>query len=370
LKCDFAVRFELSSLRRACLFLSIAMVAGVPPATADEATELLASAYDLKARGDRDGAIDAFIEARRAGAAPQRIALELAYVYLSLGQTAAARFELDAAAAGPDAVLARAARRQLDELPSTWWADVYAESYGWTRLRGETDSTDLVPTIRVRGLRRLADRADLHAYVFAQATRDLASRGFGAAIPAIYADNRALTGGGMLLRLANRHVGLFAQVGPAITLIDDGHDAVELDVRGGAFLALASAACFEQGGIIENETWCAELYGEAVYTSRFDHDVQGFARQRTSFTYVETGPVSWQFFGELRAAFDRNGDFYDNFLDAGIGPRWRLRRPIAIDLQIGGHVGAYLGRENRDPAPMQQDYLDLRAFATTYVELD
>ncbi|HEY5952073.1 MAG TPA: hypothetical protein VIV40_41535 [Kofleriaceae bacterium] len=334
------------------------------------ADTLLATAYDRKARGDEQGAVDAFVAAREAGAAPQRIALELAYVHISHGEIAAARLELEAAAAGPDQALAAQALHQLAELPSKWWADFYAESFGWRRARGETQTTDLVPMVRLRGLRRLSEDVDIHVYAFLQATRDVASRGFGAGVPQIYADNRALGGGGLLWRLLDRRVGLFAQAGPALSLINDGKDLVDLDVRGGAFFSQVSAACNVQGGIIEAGTWCAELYSEAVYTSRFDHDVQGFFRARTGFTYVETGPVSWQVFMELRGALDRNGDYYDNFIDSGFGPRWRLHRPIPLDLLLSGHVGSYLGRENVDPKPQQPDYVDLRLLMTTYWELD
>jgi hypothetical protein len=351
--------------------LACALLGGfAQPARADDANALLATAYDKKARGDEQGAVEAFLAARDAGAAPQRIALELAYVHLSHGETIAAREELESAAKGPDLALAEQARRQLDQLPKRWWADFYAESFGWRRTRGEAQSTDLVPTVRLRGMRRLTEQTDVNVYLFLQATRDVASRGVGGAVAQIYADNRALGGGGVLFRLAERRIGLFAQVGPALALINDGKDTVQLDVRGGAFVSLASAACYVQGGILENDTWCAELYSEGVYTSRFSNNVQGLLRARTSFTYAETGPVSWQMFFELRGAVDVNGDYYNNFVDSGIGPRWRLRRPIPIDFLFGGHVGSYLGRQNVDPGPMEQDYVDLRILVTTYAELE
>jgi len=334
-----------------------------------EPDDLLAIAYEKKARGDEAGAVEAFLAARDAGIAPQRIALELAYVHLAHNETSAARTELETAAKGPDQALAAQAQKQLDQLPGRWWADVYAESYSWRRVGGDARTTDLVPTLRVRGLRRLSETTDIHAYLFGQATRDVASHGIGAGVPQIYADNHALAGAGAMIRLADRHIGLFAQAGPALALVDDGKDVVQLDVRGGAFLSLASAACYVQGGIVENDTWCAELYSEAVYTSRFDNDIQAFARQRTGFSYLETGPVSWSMYFELRAAADKNGDYYDNFVDFGIGPRWRLRRPVPIDLLIGGHVGSYLGRENIDPIPERKDYVDLRVLVTTYLEI-
>lgn len=351
--------------------LAAAVGAGrVASADGDDGRRLLATAYDRKARGDETGALEAFNAARDAGAEPQRIALELAYMHLARGDVKSARVELVAATAGPDLALAKQAQTQLDQFPGRWWADVYAETFGWSRVDGPNDTTDLVPTLRVRGFRRLHEMVDANAYVFAQATRDLASRGAGnGAIPLIYADNTAMAGAGFLLRVAGRYVGLFGQAGPAMKLVDDGvSDTVQLDVRGGVVVSWSSAACFLQGGIIEAGTWCAEVYSEGVYTSRFDHDIQAFARSRVGFTYVETGPVSWQMYLELRAAADLNGDYYDNLIESGMGARWRLNAPLRVDLLAGGHAGGYLGRENRDPIPEQRHYVDLRLLAATYVE--
>jgi hypothetical protein len=125
-----------------------------------------------------------------------------------------------------------------------------------------------------------------------------------------------------------------------------------------------------QGGIVEAGSWCAELYGEAIYTSRFDNNVQAFVRQRTGFSYLETGPVSWSMYIALRGALYRNGAFYNNFIDSGVGPRWRLRRPVPIDLLVGGHVGSYLDLPTVDSMPGRKDYVDFRVLVTTYVEID
>lgn len=361
-----------SSSHRIVLALLLATLGTHQAARADdgEGQRLLAAAYDRKARGDEPGALEAFHAARDAGAQPQRVAIELAYMYLSRGDTRSARRELLAAVAGPDATLAKQAQAQLDQFPSRWWADVYAEVFGWSRVDGVNGTDDLVPTVRLRGFRRLHETFDANAYVFAQATRDVASRGAGnGAIPLIYADNSAMAGAGFLVRVAGRYVGFFGQVGPAMKLVDDGvSDRTQLDVRGGVVVSWASAACYVQGGILEAGSWCAEVYSEGVYTSRFDHDVQGFARSRVGFTLAETGPVSWQMYAELRAALDINGDYYDNLIESGMGPRWRLNAPIRIDLLVGGHAGSYLGRENRDPVPDDRQYVDLRVLAATYVE--
>jgi len=327
-----------------------------------DATAWLNAAYQLKASGDLGGAVEALRAARAAGAEPQRIALELAYTHLALGETGAARDELVTASRGPNAELAEQARAQLAALPGAWWADVYVESFGWRRMHGAVESTDLVPTVRVRGMRRLASSPELNVYVFAQATRDTSSRGVGAATPQIYADDRALAGGGVLVRMWHGRLGMFAQLGPAVPLIDDGRARVALDLRSGAYLALATAACSQRA-----HATCAEIYAESIYTSRFDHDVQAFARGRLARSYLDTGALGWQLFVEGRGAVDRNGDYYNNFVDVGAGPRWRLRTAVPVDLLLGGHVGRYLGRASRDPAPSSLEYADLRILATTYV---
>lgn len=326
-------------------------------------TAWLNAAYQLKASGDLGRAVEAFRAARAAGAEPQRIALELAYTHLALGDTDAARDELVTASRGPDAKLAEQARGQLAALPGAWSADVYVEAFGWRRMHGAAVSTDLVPTVRVRGMRRLASSPELDLYGFAQATRDTSSRGLGAATPQIYADDRALAGGGVLVRMWQRRLGGFAQLGPAVSLIDDGRARLALDIRAGAYLALATAACSRRA-----HATCAEAYAETIYASRFDHDIQALARGRVARSYLDTGALSWQLFVEGRGAVDRNGDYYDNFVDAGAGPRWRLHAAVPVDVLLGGHVGTYLGRTSRDPAPASLGYADLRILATTYVE--
>jgi hypothetical protein len=346
------------------VFIAVAVLlcsTGVQAEPAADAAAWLAAAYQRKARGDLDGAVAAFRAARAAGADPQRVALELGYTQLALGDTAAARDELATASRGPDAGLAAQARGQLAALPGPWWGDVYAEAFGWHRLRGAGGASDLVPTLRIRGARRLAADPELDLYVFAQATRDTASRVVGAA-PQLYADDRALAGAGALVRLWRRRLGLFAQLGPAVPLIGGGAE-LALDARAGGYLGAATPACESRG-----RGTCAELYAEAVYTRRFDHDVQALARGRLARGYLDTGALRWELFVEARAAADRNGDYYNNFVDVGAGPRWRLRTAVPLDVLLGGHAGSYLGRAHRDPAPSSLGYADLRILATTYVE--
>jgi hypothetical protein len=295
-------------------------------------------------------------EARRAGADAQRIALELAFAHLARGETIAARDQLDLAAHGADPELAATARTQLRYLPRAWWADVYADSFAW--YRRSRDAIAMVPTARIRGFRRLSFAPEAYAYAFGQITRELGADGAGLDVPTLYADNYALAGGGVLLRLVQRRAGLFAQIGPALALFDTA-EHVQLDARAGGVLWLESIA----------GAFASQLYAEVVYTSRFDHDVQALARWRGSIAYATTGALRWELFGELRGALDRRGDYFDNLVDAGAGPRWRLRSAVPLDILVGAHAGRYLGREAMDPLPSRTSYVDLRILFATYVEL-
>ncbi|HEV8163054.1 MAG TPA: hypothetical protein VGR74_01140 [Actinomycetota bacterium] len=357
--------------------MAVALSWAAPARAATAATsavpeKLLADGYQRKSNRDFDGAAAAFSQARSAGADPQRVALELGYLRAALGEVGPARDQFYAAAGGPNLTLADQARREIDALPSRLWADIYADSYGWHRAAGGNPTTDLVPTVRARLHLRLTFAVDLQLYAYLQATRDVASRASSnAGVPEIYADNFAMGGAGLLLRVWQKRLGFFAQAGPAFNLmVGDGRPRLALDVRGGAFLFAESAGCRpDRAGGSGFGFWpCAELYSEGIYVSRFQHNVIGFARGGAAAGYLLTGPVAWQLLVESRAAVDRNRDYYNNFADVGGGHRWRLLGGVPIDLQAGVYAGRYFGRQGRDPAPQERRYVDLRVLAATYLE--
>lgn len=363
---------------RALSALEPAAQAGSTPAPSSNAATLLELAYRQKAAHDPAHAEASFEAAARAGADPQLVALELAYLALERSDTQRGRQQLLAASRGPDAARSAQAQKELaslgtrDPITRTGWADIYAEAFGWTRRVGATHESDLVPTLRVRGFATLSQELDLHLYLFGQITRDAASRSAGASgLPLIYADNSAIVGPGMLLRLWQRRIGLFAQVGPALELVDQSKRRVSFDARAGLHLGLESKDCWPaaQGDSRWRFVSCEELYGEATYVSRYQHDVIAFLRGRASLSVAVTGPLEWQLTGELRAGADTNGEYYNNFVDAGLGPRLRLLAPIRLDLMFAPHVGSYLGRHHLDPLPSPTHYVDLRAQAATYIEL-
>jgi hypothetical protein len=244
--------------------------------------------------------------------------------------------------------------------------DLYADTFAWRRVSGANHDADGVPTLRARGLVRPFESVPIELYGYAQVTRELGSSGITSG--RIHADNRAMLGAGVLLSLWQGRAGLFFQAGPALNLVDDGRARTLLDARGGGFLGVELRGCSPAPGSGLQLTPCADFYGDLLYLARFDDDVASFARARGGATWLVTGPVAWQALVEGRAAADRNHDFYDNFADAGLAHRWRLLRPVRLDVVASGVAGRYRGVENVDPAPDPLRYVDLRLEAATYFE--
>lgn len=356
------------------LLLAGAVALAATDARADgtpSSSRLLDEGYAAKAKGDAAAAADAFRRAKDAGADPQIVAMELAYLAEASGDPDEARARFGDALQGPSTELRDRASRERALLPAHLSADLYADTFGWDRVAGTSNGNSVVPTVRVRALYRPILSLPVDLYLSAQATRDTASRGYvGSALPQIYADDYATFGGGLRVRLWSNHVELFAQAGPAFDLLRDGRAPVALDVRGGglAYFDTPDCAPAPEHGARAGVWPCAEVYGEAVFVSRFDDNVIGFARPRAGVGYLVTGPVVWQAMAEARAGKDRNDDYWNNFADAGFGQRWRLLVPFRLDLMISADAGTYFGLANRDPAPSRLGYVDARALAATYVE--
>ncbi|MFH1463157.1 MAG: hypothetical protein ABIO70_02115 [Pseudomonadota bacterium] len=323
----------------------------------------LEQGWRAKEAGELAAARVAFGTAAELGADPQRIALELAWLDLDRGDCAAARSRLEEAATGPDDALAAQAEAQLALLPRHLWADLYGEAWAWWRLAPASEA-DLVPFVRARGFWTPWLGRDLHLYLALAAARDLASRGAGdGVVPVIYADNAMILAPGVLARFWDTRIGVWAQAGPALMLVDDGGSRWRLDARIGASVIWENAACRPYiGGDV-----CAEAYSEVVYVSRYDHDVLGMARGRTGITPLVWGQVAWQPLLELRVFADVNGDYWNNLVDAGLVHRWRFLESVPIDISLGVHAGRYLrGAEGTLPDPA--GFLDLRLTTAGYFQ--
>lgn len=349
--------------------------AGPDPALAAEARTALrdawlGAAWRRREHGDLAGARAAFDAARAAGADPQRLGVELAYLDLASGSRDAARAHLVAAADGGDPAVAAQARAELAALPRRLRLDLYSELLAWDRTAGADRSGATVPMVRLRALwRPWLDHA-LDLYAFAQGTREVGPIAVRGGSPVLHADDATFAGGGVLLRGLDGHAGVFAQAGPAIATAPGRAGRTALDVRAGTFLDLSAGRCWPApaDGIRATLDPCGEGYGEVVYASRFHDDVFGLGRVRGGVTLAVAGPVALGLVSEGRLALSRNRDWYDQLADAGAGLRARLLTPFHLDLSATVVAGRYLGIHGRDPAPSQLSFVDLRLQAATFIE--
>lgn len=338
------------------------------------ARQYLVDAANERQAKDFDKAAISLDMAEAAGADICAVQLERGYLATAQDKPASARkwFVKAKNCENPDT-----AANAKEELKVSWrlfWGDLYAELYGWHRFYpAASRNTNLVPLLRVRGYIHPIPKLDLDPYVFFQISRDVASRGLGPnGYPLVYADNTMMFGVGVLFRFWKRKVGLFAQIGPAINLLNDSRRRVWLDARAGGFFAIEAPTCrpepqMTDPGARVGFDGCGEVYAEAVWVNRFDNNIFTMGRGRLAFTFLTTGPVAWQPVAELRVLKDINNDYWNNLIDAGAGIRWRLLTPIGLDVMLGVHGGSYFGLENKDPAPTPLSFAELRLQAATYI---
>lgn len=352
--------------------LIVLVTIGAASAHAQERERTLDAAYRHRREGNVAEARRAFETALANGEGDeQRIHLELGYLERQAGNLSSARNHFERAGSGPDPELVERARNELRYIPTYVWADIYFEGFGWHRFVGR-ESTNFVPTLRLRGLVRPFLEADVSIYAYGQITRDVASRdNTPSGLPLIYADNHALVGGGVLARFFEGRVGVYAQMGPAFNLLNDGRDRVSFDARVGVNGGIDNTECRASSfdGVRALVGPCIEGYGEITYVSRFNHDVIAMLRGRAGYGLLQTGPVLWQPLIEIRALGGINGDYYNNFAEAGAGHRWRLIEPFVADVILTLHGGAYYGVERIDPVPNPPYYLEGRLLITSYVEV-
>jgi transposase len=334
------------------------------PPTPESPGDWLQLAWNRKANDDLEGAEEAFLAALEAGGDEASIAMELGYLAHARGNYAESEaWFRQARQASSEGI--RQARGELQALEPTFWGEAYAQVFAWHRFH-PCKRSNLLPFVQVREFWHPIEGVDFDPYVYVNASRDFASRGEGPlGFPVIYADNTLGLGVGALYRTWERQAGAFAQMGTAINLMDDDRQRVWFDMRIGAYVDLEDEeGCWPDpmldGGVATPMSFCWEAYGEAVYLSRFDHNVVTQARGRAGASAMVTGRVAWQPLLEGRVHKDLRNDYWNNLAELGAVHRWRLLADFRLDVMAGLHFGTYFGLYRDDPPPSPLSYAELR----------
>ena len=180
-------------------------------------------------------------------------------------------------------------------LPDPWFAEVYAAP----EYRSHHDVA--VAPIEGRVGVSYGASSTVEAYVSLRGTIDTRS-GKADLVPVTYYDNAAFVAGGLRVQpFADVPVSLFAEVGAGYDIADQNRGRLRSDFRGGAVAYQqwnVEAPC--AGGDRFPFRFIADVYGEAIYYSRYDNNVLFYGRVRPGIRLFET--PTWGVDGYLLGA--------------------------------------------------------------------
>jgi tetratricopeptide (TPR) repeat protein len=312
--------------------------------------------------GRLEASLAAFDAAGVRGTLQARDRLQVGYVHARRGDEAAARHAFAQAAAGDDSAAVAAARAALalprsnvaPEAGRVRFAELYAAPFYQTRF-----SNAIAQAVGRSGV-VLTERARVSPYVSVRVSRD--TRSTGGLQPVIYSDNVVVPAAGIRaqpLRGIDDALQLYAEGGPAIPLVDAGTGRrAAVDVRAGGYYNRQWRA---GGAAAADRTPLAlvtELYVDASYYSRFDHDVIAFAQLRESLRVLDVNGRGLDLFARLWTVADADRVFYNNAVEAGGGITLFPERRRRIVLMLEHVRGTYLIRPG---AATDRRYHDTRA---------
>lgn len=308
--------------------------------------------YAYVQAGRTRDALDELLYARELGYAEPRAALQIAYLAETLGDDFRARRYFVRAMDGEDEEVADQAEAELrvrSAAPGLVITEVYAAPVYQTRFR------NLVVPVVVRSGPLLTADYLLQPYALLRVTRDTRSS-YGER-PQIFSENAALAGLGIRRRITRGTLTAYAEAGAVVDL-----DFVpsELSNAGPSFQAglydfIGFGLPRDPGGVASRGRF-AELYFDASYYSRFDHNGIGYFQLRPGYRSNGWARGTLDLYAPLLAVADINGYGYNNLVEAGLGARF------STDLLAGLGVSAELigGSYLRDRVLGDRTYADFR----------
>ncbi|MBI3665563.1 MAG: tetratricopeptide repeat protein [Acidobacteria bacterium] len=150
---------------------------------------------------------------------------------------------------------------------------------------------------------------------------------------------------------------LWGEAGQAVSYLTERPPGVPRfgpDYRGGLawFQKLGATLGGESAGLF------AEFNDDAVFLSRFHGDVINYWQTRQGYRLPQLGGLRSQIFWNGHVTFDRNREYYANFVEFGPGLRFRVPGVSpSLDLAISALRGVYIDNKFN---PRRPNYYDLR----------
>ena len=285
--------------------------------------------------------------------------LELGYLRARRGERADARVAFTIAGSGSDSVVRAHAFAAADQLRAdepreprdgVLFAEAYAAPFYQTRF------TNVIAQAIVRAGMRTTAPGALTPYASLRVTRD--SRSVGGVQPEIFSDNVVVPALGLRLQPFGGGLALYGEAGPALRLLDDGTRGARGDVRAGGWYFGAwrhgRASSYRPAVPL---TMRAELYVDAAYYSRFDHDVIGYAQLRELVDVARTRAGGVELFARVGGVADSRRVSYNNTLEVGggvgIAPGRARRLVVNLERVHGRYLAASVPGTTRSYADIR-----------------
>jgi tetratricopeptide (TPR) repeat protein len=295
--------------------------------------------YLRLARGQTEDALKNFRAALELDPANEQVRMQTAYVLDSLGdeREAASIFNAIAAATTDPArrrdacraaeVLAPLATRRL---PRPFYSEIYtAPDY-----HSQIDVATL--PLRLRAGVEFGETAHTEVYGQLAMLKDNRS-GPTPPGPVIYFDNVLVLGGGITFRPTfAQGLALFADIGQAYDLIDQGRERWRYDARsGGEYFRTWAMMSRCPDDVTFPFRPVLEVYGASVYFTRYSNLIS-YARLRPGLRALESARTSIDVYLHLFGVFDTAGEVYNNEFE--IGPGLMVTPDRHLSLRVGAEV--------------------------------
>ena len=297
--------------------------------------------------GHPQKALEAFEQAHRIEPNDQQVVMQIGYLQQELGDDKAAAESFHTTALSGDKEFADQACEAYRNtrgtpaklLPKPWFGEVYAAP----EYQSHYDVTVIPIDVRV-GVTHGTD-ATVETYVSLRGTIDTRSDNSNLA-PMVYYDNAAILSGGVSYKpYADAPFVFFAEAGAGYDLDNRPRDRLRGDFRGGAVAYKEwnmEPPCV--GGSDFPFRFVADFYADAVYYTRYDHNVLIYARARPGLRFYET--PTWAVDGYLVGAVntDARNDKDNRYEELGGGfalhaydpMRWTARAELIDDRKHQG----------------------------------
>ena len=311
------------------------------------------------------------------------IKMQIAYLLNELGRNREAYGYFSEVAAGTDKKLSLKANQamtglagtQTKILPKPWFADLYFSPFYYSRFRL------YVFPLQFRIGRTFGCHDEWEVYASTWVTWDNKSKDGTAQtgptvapLPQIFNDNVAIEALGVRYRpfyKAFPNFALYVELGEAYSIVNQQplQSRWRNDARGGYFFDGRWGAKDEYAEcLIFPFKQVGTIYNNVSYYSRYSNLI-GYLNVTEGLRVAEYHTASLDIYASVRAAADKNQEFFNNFVEIGPAIKFTPNNRYGFNLRAEFLQGYYINVNSPSPNPYGSHYYNMLGIAEFYIKI-